>query len=485
MEFTDEKVLHRSEHGEIALVTDTNGNEYIRKTGKFSADALSAISKIDSPYIAKIVSYSDSQVIMERISGKPLSEISVPQEQLYEVVCEICKGLRALHSAGVIHRDIKPSNIMLADDGHIKIIDFDAARVKKPEADKDTLFIGTDGFAPPEQYGFTQTDERSDIYALGVTIKLLLRDKYENSKFRTVAEKCMRFDPDKRYKSAEQVETALQFRQHKVSIIITSAVLFAIGVFIGVMIAKNTGKNIPVSEPVINIIETTTSASTDISTEPVTQISETIAATTTFASETFNNETYTEKTDIPAAATGPSETADTTMTHTTSETTTASETTTMLTTPETTTASETTTTLTTPETTTASETTTSAAQPETTAEISTTEEIVLSDISFVPEGFPELPQGISSVDDRKHIKKVIWEQLDKETAYDLVDSIKAWLGESALVEDNFTRLGRIVQWKCTDPALYNGHISMLYVEDTEKNSMFPQCQLSFSEIENG
>ena len=455
MEFTDEKVLHRSEHGEIALVTDANSNEYIRKTGKFSADALSAISKIDTPYIAKIVSYSDSQAIMEYISGKPLSEISVPQEQVFEVICEICKGLRALHSAGVIHRDIKPSNIMLADDGHIKIIDFDAARVKKPEADKDTLFIGTDGFAPPEQYGFTQTDERSDIYALGVTIKLLLRDKYENSKFRTVAEKCMRFDPDKRYKSAEQVETALQFRQHKVSIIITSAVLFAIGVFIGVMIAKNTGKNIPVSEPVINIIETTTSASTDISTEPATQISETIAATTTSASETFNNETYTETTDIPAAATGPSETADTTMTHTTSETTTASE------------------------------TTTSAAQPETTAEISTTEEIVLSDISFVPEGFPELPQGISSVDDRKHIKKVIWEQLDKETAYDLVDSIKAWLGESALLEDNFTRLGRIVQWKCTDPALYNGYISMLYVEDTEKNSMFPQCQLSFSEIENG
>ncbi len=470
MEFTDEKVLRRSEHGEIALVTDANSNEYILKTGKFSTDALSAISGVSSPYIAKIETYSDSQVIMECISGKPLSEISVPQEQLYEVVCEICKGLRALHSAGVIHRDIKPSNIMLADDGHIKIIDFDAARVKKPEADKDTLFIGTDGFAPPEQYGFTQTDERSDIYALGVTIKLLLRDKYENSKFRTVAEKCMRFDPDKRYKSAEQVETALQFRQHKVSIIITSAVLFAIGVFIGVMIAKNTGKNIPVSEPVINIIETTTSASTDISTEPVTQISETIAATTTSASETFNNETYTETTDIPAAATGPSETADITMTHTTSETTTASETTTMLTTPETTTASE---------------TTTSAAQLETTAEISKTEEIVLSDISFVPEGFPELPQGISSVDDRKHIKKVIWEQLDKETAYDLVDSIKAWLGESALVEDNFTRLGRIVQWKCTDPALYNGYISMLYVEDTEKNSMFPQCQLSFSEIENG
>ena len=455
MEFTDEKVLHRSEHGEIVLVTDENGNEYVRKTGKFSAEALSAISKIDSPYIAKIESYSESQVIMEYISGKPLSEISLPQEQLFEVICEICKGLSALHNAGVIHRDIKPSNIMLADDGHVKIIDYDAARVKKPDADKDTSFIGTDGFAPPEQYGFTQTDERSDIYALGVTIKLLLRDKYESSKFRKVAEKCMRFDPDKRYKSVDQVEIALKFRKHRTAIIVCCAVVFGVGVFVGTLIPLNNNKSIPVSEPVINIIETTTSASTGISTMSATRIAETVAATTTSDAGADNDELYSESATAQISNIEQPETADTTTLLSTSETITASE------------------------------TTTTTFQPKTVSESLIIEENDVIDLPFVPSGFPELPKGISSFDDKKHVKKVIWEQLDKDTAYDLAESITAWLGESTLIEDNFTRLGRTVQWKCTDPALYNGYISMVYVEDTEKNSMFPQCQLSFSEIEAG
>lgn len=455
MEFTDEKVLHRSEHSEIALVTDTNGNEYIRKTGKFSADALSAISKIDSPYITKIVSYSDSQAIMEYISGKPLSEISLPQEQLFEVICEICKGLAELHSAGVIHRDIKPSNIILSDDGHIKIIDFDAARVKKPDADKDTSFIGTDGFAPPEQYGFTQTDERSDIYALGVTIKLLLRDKYESSKFRKVAEKCMRFDPDKRYESVDQVEIALKFSRYKTAIIMCCAVVFCAGVFVGTLIPLNNNKSISVSEPVINIIETTTSASTGISIMPATRIAETIAATTTPDAGTDNDEPYSESTTDLINNIEQPETADTTTLLSTSETITASE------------------------------TITTTSQPETISESLITEENDVIDLPFVPSGFPELPKGISSFDDNSHVKKVVWEQLDKDTAYTFIDAVTEWLGEETVAEDIFTRLGRTVQWKCTDPALYNGYISMVYVEDTEKNSMFPQCQLSFSEIEAG
>lgn len=454
MEFTDEKVLHRSEHGEIALVTDENGNEYVRKTGKFSAEALSTILKIDSPYIAKIESYSESQVIMEYISGKPLLEISLPQEQLFEVICEICKGLAALHSAGVIHRDIKPSNIMLADDGHIRIIDFDAARVKKPGADKDTSFIGTDGFAPPEQYGFTQTDERSDIYALGVTIKLLLRDKYENSRFWTVAEKCMRFDPDKRYKSVDQVANALKCRQHKTAIIICSAVLLAAAAFTGAMLSLNVKNDIPVSEPVINIIETTTSASTDISIVPVTQTSGTVTTTTTTIAETVNDETYSEATTIQTTD-EQSETADTKTMLTTSETTTASE------------------------------TITTTSQQETVSESSMTEENEVIDLPFVPEGFPALPGGITNVDDTEHVKKIEWEQLGKDEANAFIKSITEWFDDRAEIDDRTTRIGRTIQWKCSDKNIYNGYIILLYVEDTEKNSMFPQCRLSFSEIEAG
>ena len=92
---------------------------------------------------------------------------------------ELCEVLVFLHGYGIIHRDIKPSNLLLAPDGHIRLIDFDAAREGKPSADNDTRLLGTRGYAPPEQYGFAQTDSRADIYAAGVTMKQLLGKQAE------------------------------------------------------------------------------------------------------------------------------------------------------------------------------------------------------------------------------------------------------------------------------------------------------------------
>ena len=66
-------------------------------------------------------------------------------------------------------------------DGGVKLIDFDAARVCKERKETDTVLLGTEGYAPPEQYGFAQTDARSDIYALGITLKALLLDNYRGS----------------------------------------------------------------------------------------------------------------------------------------------------------------------------------------------------------------------------------------------------------------------------------------------------------------
>lgn len=146
---------------------------------------------------------------MEYVEGRPLTEVNLPKNSVKDIVLELCDGVSQLHCKGIIHRDIKPSNILLTDKGHIKLIDFDAARIKKTEQDKDTVFVGTDGFAPPEQYGFMQTDERSDIYALGVTIKLLLRENYQKSHLRKIAEKCMRFNPEDRYSDVIAVKSAV------------------------------------------------------------------------------------------------------------------------------------------------------------------------------------------------------------------------------------------------------------------------------------
>jgi serine/threonine protein kinase len=81
----------------------------------------------------------------------------------------------------VIFRDLKPSNIMLTSQNEFFLIDFGIARNYTPGKARDTTPLGSPGFAPPEQYGRTQTDQRSDIYSLGATMQTLItgRDPQE------------------------------------------------------------------------------------------------------------------------------------------------------------------------------------------------------------------------------------------------------------------------------------------------------------------
>lgn len=209
MELRNTKTIHSSEHGEVILGENPEGKLVVKKKAPQDRELLKKLSGVHSPYVAEIVEYDDEYVYLKYAEGTSLSEHGAHSSLLYSIFCELCSGLAALHSAGIVHRDIKPSNIILCDNGHIKIIDFDAARIKKPDANKDTVFVGTDGFALLEQYGFMQTDERIDIYSLGVTMKLLLRDKFRYAPYRRVAEKCMRFNPEQRYSSVSQIKRAL------------------------------------------------------------------------------------------------------------------------------------------------------------------------------------------------------------------------------------------------------------------------------------
>lgn len=208
MELKNLQIIHSSEKCEITL-GEFEGKQYIKKTGNFSRDAVEQIALINSPYISKIVEIGDDYLITEYIDGQDLSNMKITASKIYDVALELCRALDSLHKQNIIHRDIKPSNIILCSDGHIKLIDFGAARIKKPIADKDTRFIGTEGFAPPEQYGFMQTDECSDVYAFGVTIKLLLGENFRRAPYKRVIEKCMRFNPEQRYRSVKAVRLAL------------------------------------------------------------------------------------------------------------------------------------------------------------------------------------------------------------------------------------------------------------------------------------
>lgn len=99
--------------------------------------------------------------------------------------------------------------MFLTNAGKIKLIDFDAARLEKPGKFADTRFIGTPGFAAPEQYGFHQTDERTDIYSLGLTLKLLLGYENYHGFLSPVLAKCTEFDPNKRFDSARSLKRAI------------------------------------------------------------------------------------------------------------------------------------------------------------------------------------------------------------------------------------------------------------------------------------
>ena len=146
----------------------------------------------------------------EYIEGQTITEVM--EIGLFEpigvirVMDSLCGALCVLHSKSIIHRDIKPENVMVDKAGTVKLIDFNAARIFKPHQSEDTRFMGTLGYVAPEQFLMKQTDERADIYALGILMNVMLTGKYPSKRLykgrlTKVIQKCTRQDPDKRYKN--------------------------------------------------------------------------------------------------------------------------------------------------------------------------------------------------------------------------------------------------------------------------------------------
>jgi serine/threonine protein kinase len=121
-------------------------------------------------------------LVMEYIDGSTLEDKldrnkgSFSEPRVLGWARQLCDVLEYLHNQQppVIFRDMKPSNVMLTQSGRIKLIDFGIARLFRSRGSQDTQLLGTPGFAPPEQYGSAQTDERSDIYSLAMTLFQLL-----------------------------------------------------------------------------------------------------------------------------------------------------------------------------------------------------------------------------------------------------------------------------------------------------------------------
>lgn len=131
-------------------------------------------------------SFTDTEnwyLIMEYVPGQTLEEYMqkarggyLPESEVLELGEKLVNLLERLNKANqqVIFRDVKPANIMLRPDGQLYLIDFGIARFFTPGQKKDTTPLGTPGYAPPEQYGRAQTDQRADIYSLGATLQTLM-----------------------------------------------------------------------------------------------------------------------------------------------------------------------------------------------------------------------------------------------------------------------------------------------------------------------
>ena len=200
-------LVYDAEHHRMAVEKHLQGNFRIY-------EQLQALSH---SYLPKLyaVSYTEDETIVweEYITGKSLEQIPATEKQVTKWLFELCDVLRFLHQHHILHRDIKPSNLLLGSDGHIRLIDFDAAREEKGQAEMDTHLLGTRGYAPPEQYGFAQTDERTDIYALGITVRELLGEKAEKLRWRHILKKCTALEPKKRYHHVWQITWAIRFGQ--------------------------------------------------------------------------------------------------------------------------------------------------------------------------------------------------------------------------------------------------------------------------------
>ncbi len=159
-------------------------------------------------------------VVRQYAKGVPLNLIVKPlsETRAVSVIMQLCDILSYLHTQTppVIHRDIKPQNIILCDNDKVMLIDFGISRIYDENARADTVFFGTQEFAPPEQYGFSQTDSRADIFSLGVVLAWLLSGKtridgftYKNKQLERIVRKCTAFAPKDRYRDAKAVKRAL------------------------------------------------------------------------------------------------------------------------------------------------------------------------------------------------------------------------------------------------------------------------------------
>lgn len=165
-------------------------------------------------------------LVREYIEGMSLAQMvlqkgGISEAEICRISRKICQTAEQFQNPDepMIHRDIKPENIVVTPGGEVVFIDFGTMRSYKKDGSRDTFVVGTRGTAAPEQYGYTQTDQRTDVYAIGQTMLYMVSENYEmnqlsecavSRRMKKIIEKACSFEPDKRYGDAAQLRRAVE-----------------------------------------------------------------------------------------------------------------------------------------------------------------------------------------------------------------------------------------------------------------------------------
>lgn len=182
-------------------------------------DILRELRHPNLPEVYDSLHFSDGQFVLEEyIEGLTVAEVletgRYTSRGAADILRKTCAAVAALHRCGILHLDIKPQNVMVTAAGEVKLIDLNASKLSSSEQTQETAVLGTIGYAAYEQFGISLCDERTDVFALGVLLNVLLTGEHPTRKcaggrLGRIVQKCIQTDPTARYPSAEKLMLAL------------------------------------------------------------------------------------------------------------------------------------------------------------------------------------------------------------------------------------------------------------------------------------
>lgn len=205
----------------LRLKNKKSGTDLVLRSFPHTVSAyekLQNIRHVNLPEIYDVLSMDDGQIVLEEyIDGLTVAQVmeidKYRSSGARKVVLGLCEALTVLHNLGIIHRDVKPENVIVEKTGRVVLIDLNASRIES-SASKDTVIMGTVGYASPEQLGLAQSDARTDIYAVGVLYNVMLTGQHPSvtiasGKASRIVHKCTTVNPNERYQTAMELWAAL------------------------------------------------------------------------------------------------------------------------------------------------------------------------------------------------------------------------------------------------------------------------------------